>query len=358
MPSSRSVTRGNRWSVTNRPRALTGAAGLAAVGRYAINKFGSYNNGMPTPPRTPSKKSQPPGPKESGVLHSIYNSKTTYRSRRVPRRRIKFAKKKRSAWLNQAIKVQNPQFGLGNGLFQTTSADHAQVFGSIDFCNGPDLGNMILAQLPSGTSASSPNFKDFQLYLQRFRLEFQLINPNSAAPIMIDIYKCVPRKDIAQTEIPQFGGVNNGDALAGFLQTVAGTQVTNSTNPGYPTDAIIDPKGDPLYSAVTIGFTPFMNTRFVRTFKIVEVKKITLGPLQTHTMICSSRSGRNWNAERINGLQYVKGISCAYLWRVQGLSTSTADNYPAVTLSCSWQVSSTSKVMQTRTSSMALNMGV
>lgn len=274
-------------------------------------------------------------------LHSIYNSRTTYKAKRPNKRRLRFAKKRTFAWRKEAAKVENPQFGLGYNGFANVSTSNTQNYFSIDFLNSNDLAAMFNAQLALPQPAVLQ--RDYQLYIKSYRIEFTLRNYGTTT-CFLKIYKCVPRKDISTVEIPAGGG--NGNTLVGFFDQIAGTAATTGI------DVIQDPATDPLFSTSDPGMTPFQNTRFTRAFKIVEIKKVMLAPSDYHQWEGTLRKPIYINYERFNDTTYCRGVSECYLISQYGLFDGTT-TYPSTSIFMDWTVNSCSKVLKVNTSSMA-----
>lgn len=336
MPSRNQMVRRGRGSGNPVTKYIKYAG---AIGREGIKAYGTYRKYVP-------KSRVEAGPVSQGaVLTSIYNSKRVFSKKKTPRRTVKRAKRKQNLWLQQWSKLQNPQQALGSGgtLNTTDGVNLLQAWTSFDMANVSDIDEIFSSQLP--TTVSPAAARDYRMALRRFNLNVQIVNTGTNA-VELEIYTVVPRKDIASTEI---GAGTGGNAVSSWLQTIAGTFGIGGSDvipaPGNPT-AIFDTNSP--------GFTPFMNTRFCRAFKILDVRRIQLSAGQIHSSSIKLKRPRFLAQEAFMNLSYKAGLTTTMLVRQRGINAGAVGvPYPATKVNFDWQLTSNSKITQIANSSMA-----
>lgn len=311
-------------SVTRYFPAARAAYGIARAGYNAYKKYKS----------SPASK----GTSESApIFGSTFTARTTYKSKRRNRRRVRFGKSKTNKFLHQTMKLQNAQNSVQSGAFGFASINGTQDWQSIDFLNGADLNVMCLSQQPAAVTPVAA--RDWRLFIQSCRLNVMLRN-TGATVAFVELYWVTPRFDISSNEIPlTVPSVGNSlrTWFVGHLPA-AGTSDMNQ-----------DPAGDPIPTNQTLGMTPFQYQNFCRLFKINKVKTVKLPPGEVYQEYFNTRF-RNVDAVKLNANSYLRGITSSLLWRFRGFHDGT-NQAPSTAMYCNWELLSCIKVVQTRNSS-------
>lgn len=317
---------------------MAGAYLASKAVNYGVNKAANWFK-----KRRRSSSAVTGSSRNTGVLYGgTFTSKSTYRPKRVSRRKVRSIKRATQRWRTQAAKVQDCQLLNGSGTINTSTFLGRQDYWSLDFLNGNDLRQIFSSQI-SGTNLQQQ--RDLRLYIKSFRINFNIVN-TGASQIILDIFKVVPRKDIADSEITLSTGYSISNAIKGYNGYYNGT----TTVPG--TDAVVDPHGDTAFVMTDPGVTPFQSSRFTRFFKIVYCRRVDLPAGQSFTMTMSLYSPRELTGERMQNLSYIKGLSQSILVRQVGMPDGT-NGYPIATTFCNWDLSSTTKVLVTKGTSVA-----
>lgn len=209
-----------------------------------------------------------------------------YTKRRVPRRKVRKAKR----WNRAVVKVINRSLSDRNFLRQSTAAltaaagqQNAFSF-SLNGCAGSLGQNDDLSVIIGNITPSASTFtQKYQLKSAVMDLTITASNANSAVSFL-DFYFVVSRKD----------------AAAAFAQSHASVLVTGFT----------DMTGGGSVTYQDYGVTPFQNPQFCQYFLITKVQRVQLGPGQTCSIMDKYNRLRILNTEDIDGaLCFRKGIS-------------------------------------------------
>lgn len=281
--------------------------------------------------------------RSSGVLYGgTFTSKNTYRTKRVNRRKLRRIKRETKRWQRQAAKVQDCQLANGFGTINTATYLGHQDWWSLDFLNGNDLREIFNAQI---VGTNPQQMRDYRLYLQSYRINFNIVN-TGASQLIMDIYTVCPRRDIADDEVVLTTGYSVSNALKTYNGYYNGTGNTAGT------DAVVDPHADPAYLTTDPGVSAFQSSRFTRMFKIKGVRRVELPAGQSFTMTLSLKRPMEMTGEKMQNLSYVRRLSESILVRQVGMPDGT-NGYPVTTTFCNWDLSSTSKVFLTRGTTVA-----
>ncbi|AXF50875.1 putative capsid protein [Stipagrostis associaed virus] len=353
MPST--ITRRNGVS-SYRPRRMFGPIGLRAMahmGDMALKRasrsyksFGRRGKGS-SMGKSNSKMDSAP------LYGTTYTSKVSYRKRGVSRSRSKFGKRKFGKFLHQSMKLQNAQNTLAGNAFGLTTTAGSQAWSSLDLCNGVELYQILRTQLPP--SASTATMRDFTMALKNFNLKWYITNVGTTN-VEVEIYHIMPRRDVTCKEMSiATPSPSNGNIFANYVDSQ------------YPSDALGDPDGDAVPTINSLGWTPFLNRNLMRQFIVKKVRTVKMAPADTYMerdsvgqkMLNASRLGleifSNGATTSYNDVQkwYLKGLSQIIFIKLRGFPNTTSGS-PVSSINIAWEVTTTSKVIQTRTGSDAL----
>lgn len=333
---------------------ITRYAPVARAGMSLVRKaYGTWK--QRTQQRTTGNRQK--GTDDAQPLYgTTFTSKVSYRAKRPRRRRVSRAKRSFGGFLRNAMKLQNAQNALSANAFISGAANAQQSWSSVDVLNASAVFNIVLSQLPSGVPLASA-MRDFTLYLKTFTLRWYMTN-TGANPLFVDLYHVIPRRDITYGDVNSPVTPTNGNVLA------------NLFTGNYALDALPDTHGDAQPTAFSIGAGPFQSTNFTRMFKIVKVRALKMAPGETfeerdtvlnrRINLASFGAVIGGGTSSPSNIWYKRGMSKCVLYRVRGapgLNSGSISTALPCQLSCSWEETSVSKVMQTKPSSSAVFAG-
>lgn len=330
--------------------SFSAIAGAHAAGRIASRSLSSMASSFRSQSKRRRSESRATNSKDdkSPLYGTTFTSKIAYKSKRTPTKRVKFGKKKAQKWLYQASKMQNSQNTVTNNTFTLSNLSSQQAWWSLDLCNAGEIFNLIATQLPLVSTVQA--YRDYNLWLKDFNLKYYLTNTGTAN-VELEIYHIVPRRD-----------VNYADLTSATPMTSNGNILANYFNNRYPLDTLPDAQGDVVPTTFSLGITPFQYRNFCRLFKIVKIRVLKMGVGET--FVERDKTGSfNLNLARLGIMPpqnnattpaigsltkwYLKGISRMILFKIRGFPTA-ASSSPAGQISLAWEVTTNSKVIQTK----------
>lgn len=274
--------RGNRHA----PYTMQRVAG-GPITRFAAAAANSVTRAALSRPKVASRRStanKQAARGDGGVITNQFDTKLEYRRKSGKRKGGKsrrFAKKVMRvvnttyeknvytvALASNKTWVTPNQGILGFGIY--TYGNFSQNMGDRDMYN--IFQNYVNTSTGVGTVGSSPK----KIFFRNCHVDFFIKNHSGTESMYVDVYECVPKRDINYDSIVSSVGPFSTD-FANFFTTTPGAAQVN--DPGVPGKGLTPATGNEDQNLVTAG-SPFCAPSFQRYFTVNSKRKFFLTPAQ------------------------------------------------------------------------------